>query len=180
MADTSRASPPRYRLVLASFTSPVPSVPVQSRSRAVTSLPFTRRAQARVENGPNRQPPAGRLGLSHSGVHRGDAMDDTSGLSPNNLLLFRQATKAPLPVPIEPFPSVPPFRPFLSKTLCGTDGRGLNSRPAVRSEESRTDRERTGTNGNGRTGQPARWCCGRRPWPICQPPPGGSDSLGCC
>ena len=31
--------------MLASFTSPLPSVPLQSRSRAVTSLPFTSRAQ---------------------------------------------------------------------------------------------------------------------------------------
>lgn len=55
--------------------------------------------------------------------------------------------------PNERFPSVPQFRPFLREKLCGTDGMGLKFPfPPSVSEEARTDTERTGTDGNGRSG----------------------------
>ena len=56
-----------------------------------------------------------------------------------------------MPATNERFPSVPQFRPFLREKLCGTDGRGLKfPLPPSVSVEARTDRERTGTDGNGR------------------------------
>lgn len=52
----------------------------------------------------------------------------------------------------EPIPSVPPFCPFLREKLCGTDGMGLKFPiPPSVSEEPGTDRERTGTDRNGRS-----------------------------
>ena len=54
-------------------------------------------------------------------------------------------------------PSVPQFRPFLREKLCGTDGRGLKfPLPPTVPVELGTDRERTGTDGNGRTGNGCR------------------------
>jgi len=54
----------------------------------------------------------------------------------------------------ERFSSVPQFRPFLRETLCGTDGRGLKfPLPPSVSKEPGTDTERTGTDGNGRSGR---------------------------
>jgi hypothetical protein len=58
-----------------------------------------------------------------------------------------------MPATNERFPSVPQFRPFLREKLCGTDGRGLKfPLPPFVSVEPGTDRERTGTDGNGRGG----------------------------
>lgn len=60
-----------------------------------------------------------------------------------------------MPATIERFPSVPQFRPFLKKILCGTDGRGLKyPLPPSVSEEAGTNTERTGTDGNGRAKVP--------------------------
>ena len=51
------------------------------------------------------------------------------------------------------FPSVPQFRPFLGEKMCGTDGRGLKfPLPSTVPVETGTDRERTGTDENGRHG----------------------------
>lgn len=54
-----------------------------------------------------------------------------------------------MPTTNEWFSSVPQFRPFLREKLCGTDGRGLKFPlpPSVS-----VDLERTGTDGNGRSG----------------------------
>lgn len=58
-----------------------------------------------------------------------------------------------MPATNERFSSVPQFRPFLREKLCGTDGRGLKfPLPSSVSGEAGTDRERTGTDGNGRRG----------------------------
>ena len=62
-----------------------------------------------------------------------------------------------MPTTNEPIPSVPQFRPFLREKLCGTDGMGLKSpHSAVRIRGTRNGRERTGTDGNGRTGRECR------------------------
>jgi hypothetical protein len=58
-----------------------------------------------------------------------------------------------MPASNERFPSVPQIRPFLREKLCGTDGRGLKFPlpPSVPGEPG-TNTERTGTDGNGRSG----------------------------